>query len=67
MHPYGSRNLVNERDFVEVWLELLGYPFRFLHVLDRLRITEHSLKCLSAAPLRVVGDPCAVETLVDVR
>jgi hypothetical protein len=67
MHLYGSRNLVNERDFVEVWLELLGYPFRLLHVLDRLRNTEHSLECLSTAPLRVVGDPCAIETLVEVR
>ena len=47
--------------------EALDYPGCLPHVLGRFSVPKHSLKRLSALPLRVVGDPRTVEASVDIR
>src|ERR671926_1579162 len=65
--PRCSLNLVYERDLVQVWFEPLGYPGRLSHVLGRFLVAEHGLKRLARLPLRVVGNPRAIEAPVDTR
>jgi hypothetical protein len=50
-----------------VRFEPLGYPGRLPHVLGCFLVSKHSLKRLSTPPLRVVGNPRAIEAPVDVR
>src|SRR5215210_2132336 len=56
-------HLVNERNLVQVRLELLGDLSGLPHVHYRLGVLEHRLEVFSTPPLGVVGDLRPVDAL----